>query len=138
MDKILTVSMLLVILVLSLIPAISVMAATNTLAYQQGFSNQYNQGFSNGYNGLDVPPGKHTQDYLAGYKAGVSSIQYNHGYVEGYNGLSMHVHGKQTPDYLSGYKAGTQERAVSPPPARTLPAHTNDVYKDFYRGYHEH
>ena len=83
-----------------------------------------------------MPTGKHTQDYLAGYKAGVSSIHYNHGYVEGYKGLSISL-GKHTQDYLSGYKAGTQERAVSPPPARTLPAHTNDMYKDFYGGYHD-
>jgi hypothetical protein len=89
MDKILAISMLLVIVVMSLIPTSSVMAATNTLAYQQGFSNHYNQGFSDGYNGRDVHPGKHTQDYLDGYKAGVSSIQYNHGYVEFYNGLSI-------------------------------------------------
>lgn len=38
---------------------------------------------------------------------------------------------------MFGYKAGTQERAVSSPPARTLPAHTNDMYKDFYGGYHD-
>ncbi|MGB8934411.1 MAG: hypothetical protein WCC17_04825 [Candidatus Nitrosopolaris sp.] len=38
---------------------------------------------------------------------------------------------------MFGYKAGTQERAVSSPPARTLPAHTHDMYKDFYGGYHD-
>jgi len=53
-------------LVSSLVSTSSVMAATKTLAYQHGFSNQYNQGFSDGYNGLDLPLGKHTQDYLAG------------------------------------------------------------------------
>ncbi len=63
-------------------------------------------------------PGKHTQDY--GYIAEASSIHYNRGYVEGYNGLPISL-GKHTPDYLFGYKAGTQERALSPPPARTLP-----------------
>ena len=83
-----------------------------------------------------MPPGKHTQDYLVGYKAGISSIQYNHGYLEGYDGLSISL-GKHTPDYLSGYKAGTQERAVSPPSARTLPADTKDMYRDFYGGYHD-
>ena len=93
MDKILAISMLLVIVVLSLIPTTSVMAAANTLAYQQGFSNHYNQGFSDGYNGLDVPPGKHTQVYLAGYKAGVSSIQHNHGFVEGLQ-WSTYIHWK--------------------------------------------
>jgi hypothetical protein len=81
MEEILAISILLVILVVSLIPTTSVMPATNNLAYQQGFSNHYNQGFSDGYNGLVVPPGKHTQDYLAGYKAGVSLIHYNHGYM---------------------------------------------------------
>ena len=133
-DKILTISMPLVMFVLSLVSTPSVMAATNTLAYQQGFSNQYNQGFSDGYNSLDLPLGKHTQDYLAGYKAGVSSIQYIHGYVEGYNGLTISL-GNHSLDYLSGYKAGTKERAVSAPPVPPLPAHTNDKYKDFYGGY---
>ncbi|MGA8083258.1 MAG: hypothetical protein WB988_15510 [Candidatus Nitrosopolaris sp.] len=55
----------LVILALSLIPTSKVIAATNILAYQQGFSNQHNQRFSDGYNGLDEPRGKHAQDYLA-------------------------------------------------------------------------
>jgi hypothetical protein len=124
----------LVMLVLSLLSTTSVMAETKTLAYQQRFSNLTNQGFSDGYNGLHL--GKHTQDYLAGYKAGVLSIQYNHGYVEGYNGLSLSL-GNKTSDSLSGYKAGTQERATSPPSEPTLPAHTNDKYKDFYGGYHD-
>lgn|GEM_PF-4556775 len=65
MDKI-AILILLVMLVSSLVSTSSVMAATKTLAYQHGFSNQYNQGFSDGYNGLDLPLGKHTQDYLAG------------------------------------------------------------------------
>jgi branched-subunit amino acid permease len=62
-----------ILLLSSIVFTTSVKAATKTLAYQQGFSNQYNQGFSDGYNSLDVTLGKHTQDYLAGYKAAVSS-----------------------------------------------------------------
>jgi len=65
MDKMLIISILLVMLALSLVSASSVMATTTTLAYQQGFSNRYNQGFSDGYNSLHLPLGKHTQDYLA-------------------------------------------------------------------------
>ena len=35
------------------------------------------------------------------------------------------------------YPLESTHRIVSPPPARTLPVRTNDMYKDFYGGYRD-
>ncbi len=101
-----------------------------------GKSHNYNQGFSDGYQGLSIPLGKHTQDYLQGYKDGVSSIRYNHGFVENINDIPMSP-GKHSQDYLDGYNNATQLLSDNWSHVHTLPSHTNDNYKDFYNGYHD-
>ena len=62
-----------------------------------------------------------------------SSYQVNRGEVEGYNGIPAT---SKNPDYLSGYQQGVAYRnATFTKP--TLPAYTDDNYKDFYIGYQD-
>jgi hypothetical protein len=107
-------------------------AITPAIAHATNESWRYNAGFLQGVSGVELKS-HHTQEFMSGYINGSQIYWYNRGYAEGYSRLPMSSHNV---NYTTGYRDVGDER-VNFGNFGTLPAHTNDNFRDFYLGFYQ-
>ena len=112
--------------------------------YYDGNKTPYRAGYLQGVQGIEFKGFTNfakTPEFIKGYSKGIQGYWSNRALVEGYSGLPISSFLQKNANYTQSYKDGRAEYLAGYPGTKkcgidlgTLPAHTNDNYRDFYLG----